>query len=27
VPNLPVTVSQPGGGDCLTPVVNVIEED
>ena len=27
VPNLPVTVSQPGGGDCLTPVVNVVEED
>ena len=27
LPNLPVTVSQPGGGDCLTPVVNVVEED
>jgi hypothetical protein len=27
VPNLPITVSQPGGGDCLTPVVNVVEED
>jgi hypothetical protein len=25
--NLPVTVSQPGGADCLTPVVNVVEED
>lgn len=24
---LPVTVAQPGGGDCLTPVVNVVEED
>jgi len=27
LPNLPITVSQPGGGDCLTPVVNVVEED
>jgi hypothetical protein len=27
LPNLPVTVFQPGGGDCLTPVVNVVEED
>jgi hypothetical protein len=24
---LPVTVTQPSGADCLTPVVNVVEED